>query len=265
MIRLPMPSFTCIEKVPSKMHVNVSRLIEAQSQYMDPIGLSIKKAMPSVGTVIVEQSNKMWNGSGFLISNNRFLTAGHVVKDVGVNAQVQVTFDDKTRFPAKVIYIGTDIDVAILLLEEVPQDIQPLKFAKQETVEPGEPIAVIGSPSGIHNVAMVGRVSGIGVSLETSNDPTLNDIILIDASIEPGSSGSPVIDLDSNVIGVVTSIVGDNADKLIGQIAVSPAYKIVNILQETHVNEETPEETVENPVEQREELAIASRPFRFRS
>jgi S1-C subfamily serine protease len=201
---------------------------------LDGIGLAIQKTMPAVGTVWVKTGEQVWNGSGFLIANKRFVTASHVVKDAGDDAKIYVTFDGEKLFECLIGCINPTVDASILILKNEPPGIQPLKFADPAQIVVGEQVAVIGSPSGWHDVATTGIVSAINKDVEYTNDPTLKNMILIDADIEPGSSGSPVVDEDGNVIGIVMALIGEHAEIGVGQRAVTPITKVIEMIQNTH-------------------------------
>jgi S1-C subfamily serine protease len=204
---------------------------EAQKREADPIENAIQSVLPSVGTVWIKSPKETWNGSGFLMPNNRFATAAHVIEQIPNDAKILVTFDQEKYINAKIIATDKTVDFGLLILEEVPENITPLKFAHKEDIQEGQQIAVIGSPSGWHNITTVGRVSAIGQNFSNSNDISLKDMILIDADIDSGSSGSPVIDVNGNVIGIVMAIIGKNSNIGIGQRAVSPSYKIYKIIE----------------------------------
>lgn len=212
-------------------HKIIAQLIEQGAiKQADPIELSIQKALPSVGTIWIKTPKEKWNGSGFLLPNNRFLTAAHVVEGISSDSSILVTFDDEEFIDAQVISSDSSVDCAVLLLKNTPDNIEPLRFVKSEQIKIGEQVAVIGAPSGWHDIVTVGRISSINQSVKNSNDPAFQDIIFIDADIEPGSSGSPVIDVNGNVIGTVMALIGQHADLGLGQKAVSPASKIVKKL-----------------------------------
>jgi len=197
----------------------------------DPIETAIQRVLPAVGTIWVQSGQEQWNGSGFLLPNDRFMTAAHVVDGIDANSVIKITFDEKEYFDAKVLKSDKSIDVAILIMNNSPNDVIPLKFAVPNSIKVGEEIAVIGAPSGWHDITTTGRISAINQSVKGSQDPSLQDVILIDADIEGGSSGSPVIDADGNAIGIVMALVGEHADIGIGKKLVVPAWKIVQIME----------------------------------
>jgi len=207
-------------------------VIDMSSQSLDPIGLAIQKVLPSICTVWIKTAEDTWNGSGFLMTSKHIVTASHVVEDIQGSAEIYVAFEEKEFVIAQVLKADPNIDAAILTLDQEISSVSPLQLCPKEEIMAGEEIAVIGSPEGWHDIVTVGRISALNKNLRASDDPSFQDIILIDADIEAGSSGSAVINVDGKVVGIVMALIGTRAGTGIGQRAVSPAYKVQNLIQE---------------------------------
>lgn len=149
-----------------------------------------KTAVPAVTTVLADEKL----GSGFFISRNLVVTNAHVVD--GTNG-VEVELHSGRRVPARVVERGSgDLDLAVLQLA-VPVDIRPLKIAK-DLPEPGTPVVVIGSPLGLRGTITAGIVGAIR--------PTARGVLVqVDAAINHGNSGGPVLNRAGEVVGVATS------------------------------------------------------------
>jgi S1-C subfamily serine protease len=222
------------EEIRNTFHLTNERIAQAVrplKKELDPIGIAIQNTLPAVGTVWCKNETESWNGSGFLIANGRFITAAHVTRDA---IEIQVTFDEKEIINSNVITADKNIDTAILKIDKIPENIQPLKFASPKNIRIGEQIAVIGSPEGWHNVATAGRISAMNKTFQQPGMPSLQNFILIDADVDPGSSGAPVIDTDGRVVGIVMALIGKHADLGLGQRAVCPVEKILNLIIQTH-------------------------------
>lgn len=88
-------------------------------------------------------------------------------------------------------------DIAILLVETPPNSVRPLPLDRTSPQE-GESVVVIGNPFGLEGSVTNGIVSAV------RDIPTFGRIIQITAPISPGSSGSPVVNMQGQVIGVAT-------------------------------------------------------------
>ena len=209
-----------------------AQIQDVSSRALDPIGTAIQNVLPSICSVWIKDKGETWNGSGFLITPKHIVTASPVVEGITPNAEIFVAFQEDKYINAVLLKANPEIDSAVLSLENSIEDITPLQLCPKEEIMIGEEIAVIGSPAGWQDIATVGRISAINKNLRLSEDPSFQDIILIDADIEAGSSGSAVINIDGKVVGIVMAMIGTHAEQGVGQKAVSPAYKVNELIQD---------------------------------
>jgi tetratricopeptide (TPR) repeat protein len=153
---------------------------------------------PAVVTVIVYDINqKVANiGSGFFIDQYGHLITNYHVLDGRYTARVKTA--DGSTYPIKLIVADSkETD-----LVKVQVDIPSKKFKWVKTADRlpsiAEQILVVGSPMGLEQTVSEGIVSSI------REIPTVGEFFQMSAPISPGSSGSPVIDLQGNVVGVAT-------------------------------------------------------------
>ena len=153
---------------------------------------------PAVVTVIVYDINqKVANiGSGFFIDQYGHLITNYHVLDGRYTARVKKA--DGSTYPIKLIVADSkETD-----LVKVQVDIPSKKFKWVKTADRlpsiAEQILVVGSPMGLEQTVSEGIVSSI------REIPTVGEFFQMSAPISPGSSGSPVIDLQGNVVGVAT-------------------------------------------------------------
>jgi S1-C subfamily serine protease len=206
-------------------------MAKASQRQLDPIGEAIQNAEPAACIIQVAQGDGTWTGSGFLVDGNLIITAGHVLpKPENGPAMVQVSFDGETGIPVNVINGDSDVDVGLL---HCPHDlpIKPMVISQEPVVE-GDIVAVIGAPEGWPNVVTVGRVSGTEMTPPDPPDPSWQDMLFVDAHILEGSSGSMVIDVLGNAVGMAMGLIGRNvAEHGTGQNAVVPAHRIMGAIQ----------------------------------
>lgn len=131
------------------------------------------------------------SGSGFAIEENVILTNAHVVENY---SSVNVELYDKTKITGKVIKVDENIDLALV---QVNTNLTPLTL-NTDTPEIGQDVYVIGAPKDMSYTMTKGIVSAL--------DRTLggNKYIQIDASVNSGNSGGPLLDEDGKVLGVIT-------------------------------------------------------------
>jgi serine protease Do len=142
-------------------------------------------------------------GSGLIVSRTGYIITNEHVVDKHIS--VTVTLESKLEYPAEVI--GTDKLTDIALIKIEPPAGESLKIAKlgdSDAVEVGEWVLAVGNPYGFDRTVSFGIVSGKGrvLNLPFDNAPLLNDFIQTDAAIDPGSSGGPLVNLRSEVIGI---------------------------------------------------------------
>ena len=207
--------------------------IKSAQKFEDPAKKIIQKGLQSSWTIYVSDE-KQWSGSGFHIGNGMIVTASHgVPTSLNPKAKIDITFDQKEFYEAKVIVTQPQFDAAILSCPQIAELIPPLELADSDKVEVGDLIAIIGAPEGFHDTATVGRISNIHQTLgEQAPSPAWNDIIFVDADIAEGSSGGMVIDMNGRVVGIVMGVTGQHADFGIGENSVCPSNKIKKLLSD---------------------------------
>ena len=102
----------------------------------------------------------------------------------------------ETRIPAKVVGYDRLLDLAVLKVDAKPDFV--FSFDRAKSPAPGERIYAMGSPVGLENTITSGIVSAVGRRLL----PT-GEVIQVDAALNPGNSGGPLVDGEGRVLGVV--------------------------------------------------------------
>ncbi len=141
------------------------------------------------------RGEKLARGSGFFIDIDRVVTNRHVI-DGAFRAEVHL--NSGHSFPVKnVLAIDAEGDVALLKVDAPANLVRPLSLDRTSPQE-GESVVVIGNPFGLEGSVTNGIVSAV------RDIPGFGRIIQITAPISPGSSGSPVVNMQGQVIGVAT-------------------------------------------------------------
>ena len=141
------------------------------------------------------RGEKLARGSGFFIDVNRVVTNRHVIEGA---YRAEVHLNSGHTFPVKnVIAVDAEGDVALLRVDAPAGLVRPLSLDRTSPQE-GESVVVIGNPFGLEGSVTNGIVSAV------RDIPGFGRIIQIAAPISPGSSGSPVVNMQGQVIGVAT-------------------------------------------------------------
>src|SRR6266545_2160398 len=141
------------------------------------------------------RGEKLSRGSGFFVDTDRVVTNRHVI-DGAYRAEVHSIYGNSYQVKS-VLAVDAEGDVALLKIDAPPNQVRPLSLDRTSPQE-GESIVVIGNPFGLEGSVTNGIVSAV------RDIPGFGRIIQITASISPGSSGSPVVNMNGQVIGVAT-------------------------------------------------------------
>ncbi|HEX5620158.1 MAG TPA: trypsin-like peptidase domain-containing protein [Solirubrobacteraceae bacterium] len=150
-------------------------------------------------------------GSGFVVDSDGYIvTAAHVVD--GANS-LKVTFSDGTTRTAKLVGKDDATDVAVIKVDPSGLTLHPLELGSSSALDVGDAVAVIGSPFGYAESLSTGIVSGLDRTIEAPNGFTVSHAVQIDAAVNPGNSGGPVLNADGQVIGIADQIATDGSSE----------------------------------------------------
>jgi len=158
----------------------------------------IKKVSPSVVLVITydEEGEELSGGSGFFISEaGDVITNRHVIQGA-YHAEVK-TADEKVYDVKEILAEDKECDL-IRLSVDIPRDAVHVLGISDSLPEVGERVIVVGNPLGLEQTVSDGIVSAV------REIPAFGNIIQITAPISSGSSGSPVVNMKGEVIGVAS-------------------------------------------------------------
>ncbi|WP_407342463.1 serine protease [Pengzhenrongella phosphoraccumulans] len=145
--------------------------------------------------------NSLSTGSGFAIDATTLITNRHVVAD---SADLQLSTYDGQDIKATAASTASLADLAIVRTVDTLPAFPELAAADPQ---PGDEVTVVGYPQGGQLTVTSGRV--IGATTDPLNE-NLGEVLVTDAPVEPGSSGSAVLDTDGRVVGVVYAKNADN-------------------------------------------------------
>ncbi|MEZ8221487.1 serine protease Do [Candidatus Fervidibacteria bacterium JGI MDM2 JNZ-1-D12] len=154
-------------------------------------------------------------GSGFLFRSDGYvLTNFHVVQGADT---IRVGVGEKTELPARLIGYDPLLDVAVLKVEAGDRKFKALPLGDSDKLEKGEWVIAVGNPFGLDKTVTVGVVSAKGREFEEIDGrPAVTSYIQTDAAINPGNSGGPLLNLNGEVVGINTFILGQGGNIGIG-------------------------------------------------
>ncbi len=144
-------------------------------------------------------------GSGVIITERgAILTNLHVVNGT---SRIVVTFADGSKSEALVSGVDPDNDLAVLQPKVLPDDLQPATLVSTGDLNPGDEVVAVGFPFGFGPSVSSGVVSGLRREFYSADGQrALSNLIQFDAAANPGNSGGPLINMNGEVLGIVTAI-----------------------------------------------------------
>jgi S1-C subfamily serine protease len=145
-------------------------------------------------------------GTGVVINDGGdILTSLHVVEDA---SEIEVAFADGTVTGAEVVAEQAANDIAVLRASQLPELVVPATLGNPEAMHVGDEAFAVGNPFGLYSSMTAGVISGFDRSFEPrDSERRLEGLIQIDAAVNPGNSGGPLLNRYGQVIGIVVGIV----------------------------------------------------------
>ena len=162
---------------------------------------ALRRDIWSLNTFEVPQgsgSGIIWDRHGHIVTNF------HVV--YGADS-IQVVLSDHSSFPAQVVGLDPDHDLAVLRIRTSTEQLRPIKIGDSYELRVGQKVLAIGNPFGLDHTLTTGVVSAIGRTIKSMNKRTIEGVIQTDAAINPGNSGGPLLDSSGQLIGINTQII----------------------------------------------------------
>jgi S1-C subfamily serine protease len=144
-------------------------------------------------------------GSGVIVDDQGdILTSLHVVADA---TDIQLTFADGSESGAVIMKEQPENDIAVLRALEPPAQFVPATLGNPNALHIGDEAYVVGHPFGLYGSMSAGVISGFDRSFEpTGGRPRLQGLIQIDAAVNPGNSGGPLLNRYGQVVGIVAGL-----------------------------------------------------------
>ena len=200
----------------------LSTMLEALSERVRPGVVRIfatgcytpgQGVVPSSGALVARQRG---SGSGVILDPTGYIvTNAHVIANAS-RVQVELPLAAEAArgrrsilqprgriVGAQIVGSDRETDLAVLKVE-VDRELHALELGDSEALKPGQLVMAFGSPLGLENSVSLGVVSAVARQIRADDQMIY---IQTDASINPGSSGGPLVDVSGRVVGISTFII----------------------------------------------------------
>jgi S1-C subfamily serine protease len=193
--------------VPSVVKIEVTRIDDGTSAL--DFGPDAPSPPSSSQSVVPNNLLRQGQGSGFVWDKaGHIVTNFHVVKSA---KRIQVTFTDGTSVEAEILGTDPSTDLAVLKVDLSPSQLQPVTLADSATLKVGQLTLAIGAPYGQEFSMTGGIISAMGRTLHFCQSCyPVSEVIQTDTSINPGSSGGPLLNQRGEVIGINAMIISQS-------------------------------------------------------
>ena len=214
--------------IPSVVNISTTQTVTTNKNpfpFQFPPGSPFEDMFKEFG--VPEKRKTSALGSGFIIdSTGIVVTNNHVIKGA---EDILVRVNGDKEYKATIIGSDPLSDIAVLQMETEDKFI-PVKFGDSDKARIGDWVIAIGNPFGLGGTVTSGIISARNRSIGLSR---YEDYIQTDASINQGNSGGPLFNMDGDVIGINTAILGQSGSIGIGfSIPSNSAKRVINQLIE---------------------------------
>lgn len=142
-------------------------------------------------------SGFIWDAQGHIVTNF------HVIQNA---TAAQVTLENQQSYPAELVGVEPDKDVAVLKIDVKGTPMRPIAVGTSNDLQVGQSVLAIGNPFGLDQSLTTGVISALGREIKSATGRPITGVIQTDAVINPGNSGGPLLDSAGRLIGMNTAI-----------------------------------------------------------
>lgn len=198
------------QAAPAVVNIYTKRRVQVQSPlarfYNDPIFRRFFEIHPDQRQMIQERIVQSL-GSGVIVHPSGIIvSSSHVVAE---SDEIIAVLNDEREFPARIVALDKETDLAILMIEsDRVRNLPYLPLAPSKSLEVGDLVLAIGNPFGVGQTVTSGIVSALarGVGELSSKIPKTRSFIQTDAAINPGNSGGALVDMHGRLVGINAAI-----------------------------------------------------------
>ena len=149
-------------------------------------------------------------GSGSILDRQgHILTNNHVIDGA---QEIRVTLASGESYDAHIVGRDVPNDMAVLKIEAPAEVLVPIELGDSSRLRVGQNVYAIGNPFGLERTMTTGIISSLNRSLPSKTGRTMKSIIQIDAALNRGNSGGPLLDSRGRLIGMNTAIASSTGE-----------------------------------------------------
>ena len=197
------------QAAPAVVNIYTRRRVQVQSPlarfYKDPVFQRFFGMHPHRKKLTQERIVQSL-GSGVIVHPEGIIvSSSHVVAE---SDEIVAVLNDKREFPARIVALDKETDLAILMLDTEKKDLPYLPLAHSNSLEVGDLVLAIGNPFGVGQTVTSGIVSALArpVGELSKKIPKSQAFIQTDAAINPGNSGGALVDMRGRLVGINAAI-----------------------------------------------------------
>src|SRR5687768_12621219 len=195
---------------------DLSQTLTATTRLVTPAVVEIFATSYATGDGVVARSadlisTQRASGSGVIVDADGYIiTNAHVVRGAQrLRVELSIPSDGRSilrtrgrSVSGQIVGIDVETDLAVVKIDE--RNLPALTFGDSDELSAGQLVLAFGSPLGLNNSVSLGVISSVARQLEPES-PMI--YLQTDASINPGSSGGPLVDVRGRLMGINTLIV----------------------------------------------------------
>ena len=176
-------------------------------QFFDIPHGPVEREIQAVGSGVIVDSRQ-----GLIVTNN------HVIEHAD---QIAVTLSDGRQLAAR--RLGSDPNQDLAVIQVSARDLATLPLGNADALQVGDYVIAIGNPFGVGQTVTHGIVSAL--HRRGLGDDEREDFIQTDAAINPGNSGGALVDLNGELVGINSMIIGPSG----GNVGIGFAIPVNNV------------------------------------
>ncbi len=170
----------------------------------------VNKAVVNVTTkstntvmMLVDVSSEGSGSGSVLDKEGHILTNYHVIEDA---QKIDVMLFDGNSYEARPVGADPINDIAVIKIDAPRDALFPIRLGDSAEMKVGMRVFAIGNPFGLERTMTTGIISSLNRTLQVAANRSIKSIIQIDAAVNPGNSGGPLLNSHGRLIGMNTAI-----------------------------------------------------------